>query len=70
MLAGALSPGKVTQARQVKWEKLDKDSENNLYFLWVVEVSRAYIDKQIPPKLAGNCKATSEVATQCCYLSH
>jgi len=48
MLAGALSPGRVTHARQVKGEKLDKDSENNLYFLRVVEVPRAYIDKQIP----------------------
>jgi len=48
MLAGTLSPGRVTQVKQVKGEKLDKDSENNLYFLRVVEVSRAYIDKQIP----------------------
>ena len=33
MLAGASSPGRFNQARQVKDEKPDQDSETNLYIL-------------------------------------
>ena len=47
MLAGDLTPGRSNLARQVKGEKPDEYSETNLYFLRVVEISKAYITKQI-----------------------